>query len=206
MKNTDKKRLMVLIILLDVSLPLSLYLMLHQLGISDFLALSFGAGVSAIRIIFGLIHNKSKSIFSLLIICFFLIGMISSFMPENSSFTIIKNSLFTFIFSLIMIGSLFLGRPLLFYFGSQLMGRELYEEKWKKSKSFRHGLRMLTFVWGIVYFIECILRFAIVFTFPASLSNVILPPLMLIGIFGLILWSRVYLRQIRGKTSKKSFT
>lgn len=203
MNRNEKLKMIVLTLFVDVALPSVVYFILRQFGMSDVLALAFGSGVSVIRIILEFVRNRKIDALAFLMFLFFLVGIATSFFTGNARFMIAKDSLFTGIFALVMIGSAFVGRrPLIFYLGRQFAGSESFEQKWNELERFRHNLRVMTVVWGIGYLIEAIVRVIVVFTLSISMSVLVSPLLLAFTTLVLIVWTRLFVRHSRSKGKK----
>jgi len=90
-----------------------------------------------------------------------------------------------------------LARPLLFYFGRQFATggdpqRIAHWESLWQYESFRHGMRLMTAMWGIGFVLEAAARVALVFVLPVSTFLFVSPLLSYAVIVGLIFWTIRY--------------
>lgn len=98
--------------------------------------------------------------------------------------------------------SLMLPRPLMYYFGrywfcgQNAQKRANYDQSWSLPEV-RHGQRLITSVWGIVFTGELVIRVLLVFTLSAA-TVLVISPLML-GVFTVstIIWTLAYAGRLR---------
>lgn len=125
------------------------------------------------------------------------LGITASLISGNGRFILIKNSFLTGLFGLVFLGSFLLPRPLLFYFGRQFAtGGDPHriahwEDLWQY-ESFRHGMRLMTAMWGIGFVLEAAARVALVFVLPVAAFLFVSPLLSYAVIVGLIFWTIRY--------------
>ncbi|HET9785257.1 MAG TPA: VC0807 family protein [Terriglobales bacterium] len=100
--------------------------------------------------------------------------------------------------------SLLFPRPLMFYFGRYFIGgrdplrRRRYEQSWAIAEV-RHGNRLITSIWGLVFTGELALRVLLVYTLPAAAVLVISPVLLGVLTVVTIVWTIAYARRMRAR-------
>lgn len=115
---------------------------------------------------------------------------------------LLRESLFTGAFGIACFVSLLLRRPLMFYFGRYFMAgrdpikRARFEASWKLAEV-RHGNRLVTSVWGMVFTGELCLRILLVYTLEPAAVLIISP--LILGVFTVatVVWSLAYARRMR---------
>jgi len=129
-------------------------------------------------------------------------GTVGSLISGSVLFALIKESFLTGVFGAICLGSLVMERPLLFYVVRQFVAGDDPERiAWWNGlwqlPDFRRSTRVVTFVWGIVYFAEACLRVLLALTLtPAEV--VVISPVMMFGILiVLIAWTRRHFLALR---------
>jgi hypothetical protein len=136
-------------------------------------------------------------------------GAAGSLISGSVFFALIKESFLTGVFGALCLGSLFVQRPLLFYIVRQFVAGEDAERLawWNglwQYPDFRRGMRFVTFVWGIAYIAEALLRvvFAITLT-PAQV--VMISPVMGFGILiVLIVWTQRHMLAVRDRNMRRA--
>ncbi|MGH9518351.1 MAG: VC0807 family protein, partial [Terriglobales bacterium] len=115
---------------------------------------------------------------------------------------LLRESLFTGAFGIACFISLLLRRPLMFYFGRYFMSgrdpvkRSRFEASWALPEV-RHGNRLVTSIWGIVFTGELCLRVLFVYTLEPAVVLIISP--LVLGVFTVVtvVWSLAYARRMR---------
>ncbi len=115
---------------------------------------------------------------------------------------LLRESLFTGVFGLACFGSLFLPRPMMFYFGRHFQAgadpvrRRRYEASWALSHV-RYANRLITIVWGAVYLGEFGIRVVFIYLLATAWVLVLSP--ILLGTLTVItlIWTFRYVRIVR---------
>lgn len=98
--------------------------------------------------------------------------------------------------------SLALPRPLMFYFGryffcgQNAQKRAYYDQSWSLPEV-RHGNRLITSVWGIVFTGELAIRVLLVFTLSAAAVLVLSPLILGVLTVATIVWTLAYAGRLR---------
>lgn len=115
---------------------------------------------------------------------------------------LLRESLFTGAFGVACFVSLLLPRPLMFYFGryfmagTDLVKRRRFDASWVLLEV-RHGNRLITTVWGIVFVGELVIRVVLIDSVPAAWVLVISPLLLGSMTVAAIVWSLAYAHRMR---------
>ncbi|HEY8055723.1 MAG TPA: VC0807 family protein [Terriglobales bacterium] len=100
--------------------------------------------------------------------------------------------------------SLLFSRPLMFYFGRYFLGgtdpqrRRRFDQSWSIAEV-RHGNRLITSIWGVVFTGELALRVVFVYTLPVAVVLVISPIVLGVLTVVTIVWTIAYARRMRAR-------
>lgn len=190
---------------LDVVLPLiAVQAGLHA-GLSPVVALSLAAVFPLADTLLGIVQTRSVSIIAAVSLGAILTGIGLAFATGNALFAILKDSLFTLVFSAFFLGSLAGKRPLIFRLNRQMLdvsGAAALDRAWGERPGVRRAFRLMTLVWGLGLLGEALLRVIASFTLPLATAAAASPWIALGCIGGLILWTVLYVRVLRGAAAR----
>lgn len=174
-------------LLLDLVLPYVVYLVLFQLGVSLVIALTAGGCVPAARAAVHWAKRRSLDFVAIFMAALFLLGAAVSLFAGDPRFAVAKESIFTGVVGVICFGSVFAGKPVMFYVRRQFSPyrEEDWDAFWAKSPSVRRNLRVVTLVWGLCLVMEAIALVGVVYTLPVA-TSASLAPLLNFGVIGLL--------------------
>jgi len=189
-------------LVLDVALPLSVFFLLTNYGVSTLWALVAGGISPALNNVRIWARSRRLEPVGMIVMTFLAVGTAASLISGSVFFALIKESFLTATFGLICLGSLLAERPLLFHIMRQFVaGDDPVRLAWWNGlwqyPYFRAAQRFVTAVWGVVYLVEALLRigFALVLA-PAQV--IVLSHLMAFGaLIALIAWTRRYMLAVR---------
>jgi hypothetical protein len=178
-------------------LTLVAYQVLLSQHVSSVRALLSTALIPAVWTVGSVARTRRVDALGALSLLLIALGIAASLISGNARFILIKNSFLTDLFGLVFLGSFLLPRPLLFYFGRQFAAGgdppriARWEGLWQYA-SFRHGMRLMTAVWGIGFVLESAARVALVFVLSVSAFLFVSPLLSYAVLVGLICWTVRY--------------
>jgi hypothetical protein len=127
-------------------------------------------------------------------------GLALALVTGDARFAILKDSVFTFLFGLVFLGSLAGPRPLIFSLNQDLAqddaARAGFEAIWERPAG-RRSFRLMTFVWGAGLVAEAVARVVAVLLLPLGAAAALSPVLAVVAIGGLTLWTVLYVRARR---------
>jgi Mg/Co/Ni transporter MgtE len=186
-------------LLINAVAPFVAYQVLSSQGMDITQALTISAVFPLIGTIWGFVHSRRADIIGVVSLAFIVIGVATSLISGDPRFILIKESFLTAVFGLACLVSLFLARPLMFYFGRQFAGggdparTAAFEDLWQY-ESFRTVNRTMTLVWGVAYLVEAAIQVALSFVLPIPLF-LVLSPMLAIGVtIALVAWTMRYAR------------
>jgi intracellular septation protein A len=200
---------MIPMLLFDVILPIAVFNVLTHYGVSTLWALVAGGVSPATNNLRNWVKSRRLEPLGIIVMALLAAGAAGSLISGSVFFALIKESFLTGVFGAICLGSLFVQRPLLFYIVRQFVAGEDAERLawWNglwQYPDFRRGMRFVTFVWGIAYIAEALLRvvFAITLT-PAQV--VMISPVMGFGILiVLIVWTQRHMLAVRDRNMRRA--
>jgi hypothetical protein len=190
-------------ILIDALCPLLVYQLLKQrTSASDTVALSVGALFPAANNIWTIIRKRHLDVVGVLVLVGIVGSLLAVLVGGSPRLLLIRESFISALIGLAFLISLALPRPLLFYVSRQFAtGGDparvaAFNQGWR-SPTMRHGMRLMTLVWGVGTLGEFTLRVVLVLTLTVpqvlAISGVLFP-----AIYGALLaWSFAYGRRMR---------
>lgn len=197
-------RSLVPLVLLDVVLPYLVYFVLSTMGVSDLLALSAGAVVPIVVILVGVVRSRSIDKLALFVLVTLVAGILAGLLSGDARTALARESIYTGLIGLVLVGSLLAKRPLLFQFATQFAGgsRAWWEERWQRAPEFRRTFRVLTAGWGAVLLADAVVRVVLVYSVPVSAGAVLSPVILVVAMVGLIVWTRRYVIAARRRAGQ----
>jgi intracellular septation protein A len=189
-------------LVLDIAAPVAAYYGLTALGASAFWALTAGGLVSGARVLFTVIKDRKLDGFALFMLALFAFGIATAFLTGDAKFVLAKESLGSGLAGLIFLGTLVVGKPLIYYMGRRFAGSgpealAEWERKYATNARFRQVMWRLTAIWGVGLLLDAALRIVLIYLLPLS-TMVALSTVLQIAFFGvLILISVKYVRRVR---------
>ena len=194
-------------IVINAVIPFLLYTLTKKyISSSEIVALSIAALFPIFDSIFGIIRHRRLDLIAVLALLGIVVSLVGVLMGGDPKILLIRESFLTCALGIACFVSLLLPRPLMFYFGRQMMaGRDpvkiaQFDAQWQHPYA-RFVHRLITIVWGIAYVGEFILRVILVYTLPAAVV-LLISPFLLGGItVATIVWTFAYVRYAtkRGK-------
>lgn len=190
---------------LNVAIPLLLYnICKNQYHTSEVTALSVAAIFPICDSIFEAILHRRLDLVAILSLLGAATSIVGVLLGGSPKLLLIRESFFTGALGLACFISFLLPRPLMFYFGRQMMaGNDVakiaaFNEQWKLPHV-RFVHRLITFVWGCAFIAEFLVRVALVYTLSPALVLAIAPIITTAIVVGTILWTFAYVRYARRK-------
>lgn len=198
-------RSMLITLALDLGLAIGAYYLLRLFGVQEYTALLVATVVAGLRMVWVAIRSREFGIFSAFLMLVFALGLVLSLVSGSPIFLLIKESFGTGVVGLVFLGSIFVGRPLIYYAARRMTdgaGRQRLEESWQARPEMRRPFIMMSAVWGGGLLLEALARIPLVLVLPvdvmAGLSSGLFAAVMVI----LTVWNAAYVRRIRARVEK----
>lgn len=179
---------------LDAGLALAAYIGMRLAGFAPYHALLAGAGVSGVRLAYGLVRQRRIEGFAAFMCIGFLIGTALALVTGSDRFLLLKDSFTTAVIGLLFLGSCFVGRPFIFHASKRFraaggMEDAEWDRKWRELPAFRRLFRMLTMVWAVVFVAEALVRVPLVYLLPIDLAATVSGLLLPVVLISLLTWT-----------------
>ncbi len=200
-------------ILLDIALnaiiPLILYkLSKRYISPSEFTALLVATSFPLVKSLFDLVKHRELDPISVVVLLGIAASALALLAGGSPRILLLRESLFGAVFGIACFLSLFLPRPLMFYFGRHFLAgndplkRRGYELSWTLPEV-RFNNRVITVVWGSVYLGEFGIRVALIWLIPVAWVLVISPVLLGSLTLATIVWTFRRARRAREEALPK---
>lgn len=176
----------------DVAAPMACYYLLHgALGTSEVTALAVSGVIPAVRVIAGIVRDRTLNGLAGLTLVVNVAGIALSFVTGDARMMIAKDSALSGVISLFMMLTAFTARPVMTPGMRAFItrGNAVREAAWERLASgarFRRAERRFTGIWGAAMLADCVARLIGAFTLPVStmvwLSNVLLIAALAVGL------------------------
>jgi intracellular septation protein A len=173
--------------------------MLAQPHMSAIDALLLASSVPALFTLGGVIWKKHIDALGLLVMVGLLLSAIVAVLFKSPRLLLLQSSAVSGVFGIVMLISLFLPKPALFYIARSIMTQNdpqrlaSFNADWSFPQ-FRSFYRTLTLVWGSVTVAQVVLHTVLAFTLPISLMLMLGPILTFAAIIPAAHWSVHYMR------------
>lgn len=189
-------------ILFNVALPLLTYFLLTGAGWSAVTALLASGVWPAAETVVLLAVRRRIDEFGVIALLFIGLGVVAGLGFNSARLVLVKESAVTGLFGLLVLGSLLLPRPLMFYFGRKFAtdGTPEAVAYWNglwRYPSFRRTQRVISVVWGVAFVAEAGVRVALSYALPTSAMAVVSAILPLAAVGALVTWTVSYGRRAR---------
>jgi hypothetical protein len=193
----------------NILLPLLTYSMLTDRGVSELGALTATAIWPALEVGVLFAIRRRADEFGVLTLIIIALGVVSSLLLKDARMALVKESVVTGLFGLLLFASLLAPRPLMFYFGRRFATDGSAERVawWNglwQYEGFRRTQRVLTIVWGTAFVAEAAVRVTLagVLSTGAMLAVGSIMPYVVTG--GLIAWTIVYSRRAQRRAVRNN--
>jgi intracellular septation protein A len=177
--------------------PLLIYWTLtnYYPSISQFVALVISGIPSLIHSIVGLIYRKRIDFLAGIALATIAISLIVTVLSGDPKILQIRESFLTVPFGLVLLVSLFLPRPFMFYMarhfasGNDPASEARFNLLWQQNERLRRLLHVQTAVWGAGFLLEAAIRITLVLTLSVQQFQMI-SPFVIYGIIAiLVIWT-----------------
>lgn len=188
---------------LNTAVPVLLYEASKRwISASEYVALLFATLFPVCESVWGLLAEREMDPIAVVVLAGIAVDAGALALGGSPRILLLRESLFTGAFGVACFISLLLRRPLMFYFGRYFMAgsdtvkRARFEASWALPEV-RHGNRLVTSVWGIVFTGELALRVFFVYTLPPAVVLVVSPLTLGAMTVAAIVWSLAYAHRMR---------
>jgi hypothetical protein len=182
-------------IAINAGLPYATYLLLTWQGVPTVQALAAGAVFPVGAIVLGFIRERRIQALGVIVLAATLASMLAALYFTSPFLALAKGSLFSALFSAVLLASLLARRPLVHHLATIAQDaddRQHSETLWATEPRYRGMMRRITLVWALAFLVEGGLRLALIPLLPIALFLPI-SEAMSLGCIGLMIaWSWRY--------------
>jgi hypothetical protein len=179
----------------NAGLPYATYLILSSQGVPTVQALAAGAVFPVGAIVLSFIRERRMQTLGLIVLAATLASMLAALYFTSPFLALAKGSLFSALFSVLLLGSLLTRRPLVFQLATMAQDtaeRQQSETLWASEPRYRGMMRRITLVWALAFIVEGSLRLALIPLLPIA-AFLPVSEAMSLGCIGLMIaWSWRY--------------
>ncbi|MCP3796699.1 VC0807 family protein [Paenibacillus sp. CH40] len=188
-------------LIINILLPYLAYRLLIP-HTSSLIALSIAALVPLCDSLYSLIRTRKADAFSGFIFLGLILGVVAVLLGGDERFILLRESYVTGIMGMVFLGSLFFGRPLIYYLAERFTGHDpQMNDKWEGLPRYRFNFRLITAVWGFSLLLEAFIKVVLVYSMSIS-TFLVVSPFFTYGLIGLtIWWNMSFIRRIKRQTN-----
>ena len=159
-------------ICVNAVLPYATYLVLSYEGVPTVQALAAGAVFPVAGILWGFVRERRVQALGMIVLVVTVASILTALYFTSPFLALAKGSLFTGSLGLLMLGSLFARRPLVFHLANlsaDAEDRAEAEKMWETEPRYRRLMHRITVVWAVALLCEASLRLILIPLLPIAL-------------------------------------
>jgi hypothetical protein len=175
---------LVLGMVVDFALPLLVYYGLRAAGVDQWWALLLSGVVPAVVVVARFIRTRTVDFLAVFVLSVVALSLGVSAMTGDARTMLIRDAWAGLLGGLIgvwLLASVWVGRPALMSLFRAFViakvgpeGARAWAGRWETEPAFRHGLRLLTFVWGCATVLNVVVTVAAAYLLPLDLAPAVL--------------------------------
>jgi hypothetical protein len=183
-RKSPPRYALVLPMLIDFGLPLAVFYGLRAAGAGQWWALLSSGAVPAVVVIARFARSRTIDFLALFVLSIVALSLVVSAMTGDARTMLIRDAwggLFGGLIAVWLLASVRVGRPALMYLIRAFVltkvgpeGLRAWESRWETDERFRHGLRVITFVWGCASLLNMIVTLLAAYLLPLDLAPAVL--------------------------------
>ncbi|KUL29267.1 VC0807 family protein [Actinoplanes awajinensis] len=182
--RTPNRMSLLLPLLIDFGLPLVVFYGLRAAGVDQWWSLLLSGVVPVVMVIVRFARSRTVDFLAIFVLSVVALSLGVSAMTGDARTMLIRDAwggLFGGLIAVWLLASVFVGRPATMYLIRAFVlakvgptGFAAWESKWDTDRAFRHGLRVITFVWGVVGLLNVIVTLGAAYLLPIDLATAVL--------------------------------
>ena len=172
-KAAGIRRVLARQLVLELLLPLAGYYGLRAAGVSTWLALTVGSALAVPWIVYGIIRKRRVDVTAAFTLTLLLVGALMSSVTGDPRVLLVRDSWIGALLGIWILGTLATQRPFIMTTSRAIVvakigeaGADAWEARWIDDSDFRHHVRVLTAIWGVVFLGDAIVRVVLAYTLP----------------------------------------
>ncbi|KPI22403.1 hypothetical protein OK074_7191 [Actinobacteria bacterium OK074] len=169
--GSDSAPPFLLTVLIDFGVPIGLYYGLTAAGVDDVLALTAGAVVPAVAVLWRFARTRRLDVLGVFVTTMLVLSIVVSVVGGSARLLLVRDGWLTGVAGFGFLVSLRGRRPLAFGFSRKLLERRAaggrdWDELWDEVPQFRRIWRVTTVIWGIGLLVDSGIRTLMAYTLP----------------------------------------
>ncbi|HWD79302.1 MAG TPA: VC0807 family protein [Kribbella sp.] len=160
-------------VLVDLVLPLVIFYGFRRAGVGVVGATLAGSVIPVGRTAYSIVRGRKVDWMAVFVIVALAVGTVASLLMHSPRMLLAKDGVITALCGVWMLGTVAVGKPLLLAMGRGIAeakrgkgGGEVWAGRWEREPRFRHGIRLITIVWGVGLVFDAVVRVVIAYTLP----------------------------------------
>jgi hypothetical protein len=162
-------------VILDIAVPTGLFYVLRGQGLSVLAAGLLSGIIPAARAVHSLVIGRRTEPLALFMLSAFAVGSTAALLMHSPRLLLAKDGVITALCGLWMLGTLRFGRPFFLAAGEPIAIAKrgpakgaAWARRWDTEPAFRHGLRLLTAIWGVSLVLDAVIRVVLAYALPVD--------------------------------------
>ncbi|GAA2888442.1 hypothetical protein Acy02nite_70190 [Actinoplanes cyaneus] len=182
--RTPTRFALILPMIVDFGLPLVVFYGLRAAGVGQWWSLLLSAVVPAAVVVVRFARSRKVDYLALFVLSVVALSVGVSAMTGDPRTMLIRDAwggLLGGLLGVWLLGSVWVGRPALMYLIRAFVltkvgpdGLRTWENRWESDAPFRHGLRVITFVWGCASVVNVVVTLVAAYLLPLDLAPAVL--------------------------------
>jgi intracellular septation protein A len=194
--NANLRRYLAIQLSIDIIIPVALfYALLNAFNLSAITASLISSAVPAIRTIASLLTKRNVDVLGLVMLTLFIVGGTVSIIEGNPRIIYAKDGWLTGLFGAWILISLLMRRPFMLALGRTIAtvkigdeGAAQWEARWEQEPRFRHDLRFVSLIVGIILILDAVVRVAVAYALPIKEVPLATNVQYIVMLAGLLTW------------------
>lgn len=206
MGNMSSRSYIIFTLVINGLIPWGVYVWLSPY-VGGLTALSIATLIPLVDNIVHFAKHRILDVFGGLMLMSFILSFIMILLGGSEKILLLRESMITGVVGIVFLGSLVVGKPLIYYIASRFTTITHFEQKWENTY-FRKVIRNITLIWGVLLVLEACTKIVMVYELSViqvlALSSIVFYSFMGVAIGATILYRRrsaVRMKQIQQSLS-----
>jgi hypothetical protein len=193
-RPTRMRRALIVQFLVDVAAPLVVFYLLRHLEVSVLLASLVSGAIPAVRTAISAVRGR-VDVVGMVMISLFVVGGVLAYVEGDPRIIYAKDGWLTGLLGIWAIISLRMRRPFMLHVGRMIATTKkgddaatAWEQRWHDEPRFRHDLRLVSCVVGVVLILDAVVRVVIAYVVPLDLVPAVTNVQYVVMLAGLLGW------------------
>ncbi|WCT56142.1 hypothetical protein PQ456_01040 [Paenibacillus kyungheensis] len=152
MLNMSTRSYIIFTLVINGLIPWGVYVWL-SLYVGGLTALSIATLIPLVDNVFHFARHRKIDVFGGLMLLTFVLSLVMVLLGGSEKLLLLRESMITGVVGILFLGSLWVGKPLIYYIASRFSTISDFEQKWQYAY-FRKVMRNMTLIWGVLLVLE----------------------------------------------------